>query len=169
MMVISEIVDELLKKSKVTAAPIPVDDIIVHEGINLLFRELPDDISGILDMRSAPTILVNQSHHTNRQRFSMAHELGHYMLHGQKSIHVDKRTFFRDTRSSHGLEPEEIDANRFAAALLAPKTLVLKEIESVVDWIDSDKDVLSELARKFEISTTAMGFRLQNLSIIFSE
>jgi ABC-type sulfate transport system permease component len=41
--------------------------------------------------------------------------------------------------------------------------MVQKELEQFTDWLDSDLDVLTSLADTFKVSTTAMGYRLQNL------
>jgi Zn-dependent peptidase ImmA (M78 family) len=90
--------------------------------------------------------------------------LGHFQLyHVSGIIHVDKKSYYRDAKSSEGLDEIEIVANKFAAALLMPEEFVRKELEKHEDFIDLNEDIVAELARKFEVSATAMGFRIQNL------
>jgi Zn-dependent peptidase ImmA (M78 family) len=144
---------------------IPVNILVLASklGIRVFEEALPEDISGILDLRNMPIIMVNQDHVLNRQRFSIAHEIGHFLLHRPTGIHVDKKTYYRNSKSAQGLDEIEIEANRFAAELLMPADLVIREIENYSDLIDSNDDVISVLADSFKVSATAMGFRIQNL------
>ena len=82
-----------------------------------------------------PIIGVNSLHHPNRQRYTIAHELGHLELHRQlitSEVHVDKGfpVLMRDPKSATGTELHEIEANQFAAELLMPRTL----IEQALAW-----------------------------------
>ena len=69
-----------------------------------------------------PPTGVNSLHAPVRQRFTIAHELGHAVLHAREGIHLDQafRLRFRDQTSAMAIDPEEIDANSFAAELLMP-------------------------------------------------
>jgi Zn-dependent peptidase ImmA (M78 family) len=65
---------------------------------------------------------VNNNHHRNRQRFTIAHEIAHYRLHHVGKVFNDATpVFFRDTTSAAGQSPQEIVANAFAAELLMPE------------------------------------------------
>jgi Zn-dependent peptidase ImmA (M78 family) len=167
----SEITTEvnlLLKKYKLKEIPIKIKILARHLGIKIFKESLPDDISGILDLRGIPVIiLVNNNHRLYRQRFSIAHEIGHFCLHKPSGIHVDKQTFFRNSKSSEGLDEIEIEANKFAAELLMPTDSLINELDQFVDLIDSNDDIILKLSRKFKVSTTAMSFRLQNLGYHF--
>jgi Zn-dependent peptidase ImmA (M78 family) len=156
---------ELLKKSGCMSLPVKVDKVADYLGVKIYPVKLPDDgISGVLDVRSDPIILINKDHAPHRQRFSIAHELGHFQLHHVSGIiHVDKKSYYRDAKSSEGLDEIEIAANKFAAALLMPEEFVRRELEKHEDFIDLNEDIIAELAQKFEVSATAMGFRIQNL------
>ena len=159
----------LLKKFNVNEPPIDVDFIAKEIGIDLFYEYLPDDISGILNIEQnkKPIIIINSEHHKNRKRFSIAHEIGHYILHKNNGIHIDKKSFLRDNKSSQALYSIEIEANKFAAELLMPIELLKKEIENIEDIIDFEEDIISELAKKFEVSTTAMGIKFQSLGYFF--
>lgn len=154
---------DILAQYNLYSIPVNVLALASKLGIRVFEEALPEDISGILDLRNMPIIMVNQDHVRHRQRFSIAHEIGHFVLHRPRGIHVDKRTYYRNSKSAEGLDDIEIEANRFAAELLMPADLVIREIENYSDLIDSNDDVISVLADSFEVSATAMGFRIQNL------
>jgi Zn-dependent peptidase ImmA (M78 family) len=110
------------------------------------------------------TLLVNESDPPYRKRFTIAHELGHHFLHLMSDgDFVDtKIDLFRDTESTgeeSSIEQRrpEIQANQFASALLMPPELVREAFKNTHD--------LSELARIFNVSEAAMGFRLSRLGL----
>jgi Zn-dependent peptidase ImmA (M78 family) len=155
---------ELLKLSDCANPPTDVVKAANYLGARIYHVGLPDDISGVLDLRSEPIILINKDHAPHRQRFSIAHELGHLQLHHISGIiHVDKKSYYRDPKSGEGLDEVEIAANKFAAALLMPEDFVRRELEKYEDFIDINEDIVAELAEKVNVSATAMGFRIQNL------
>jgi Zn-dependent peptidase ImmA (M78 family) len=154
---------DILVRYNLYSIPVDVLALAGKLGIRVFEEALPEDISGILDLRNMPIIMVNQDHVLNRQRFSIAHEIGHFLLHRPTGIHVDKKTYYRNSKSAERLDEIEIEANRFAAELLMPTNLVIREIERYSDLIDSNDDVISVLADSFKVSATAVGFRIQNL------
>lgn len=103
-----------------------------------------------------PEIHLNEKDSRNRQRFTCAHEIGHYVKRsaagndGKLWKYVDRR----DDLASQGSDLEEIFANQFAANLLMPKDLVqrMKEERSV-----------ATLGFEFGVSSDAINFRLDNL------
>ncbi len=102
-----------------------------------------------------PLITFNQSETTVRQRFTIAHEIGHHV---NGDLDAPRDT---DRQMSAGVrDPREVAANRFAAALLMPAALVRHMIfeEKVTD--------LQRLANTFGVSTAAMEFRLKNIGIL---
>jgi len=133
--------------------------------------ELEDSISGFLAIKdSVAQIGYNQHHGKNRQRFTIAHEIGHYVLHAQSDpIFIDKNEaksfayLYRDGNSSSGENFKEREANNFAAALLMPRKLLLEEI------LKKGQDMgipalVEELAQSFEVSSQAMSIRLSHLN-----
>lgn len=162
----NKLIEEILSSAAVKGPPVPIETIIETNNISLHKEYLPDDISGILDTRGKPMIVINRAHHPNRQRFSMAHEFAHFKLHKGKQIHVDKQTFYRNSKSSEGLYITDIEANQFAAELLMPEYLIRERIDSTIDWIDVDDDILVQLSEDFKVSTMAMSIRLQRLELI---
>lgn len=162
---------EILKKLKIDKAPVPVERIAKHLGATLQFEPFDgkDDVSGMLFRDAERTVIgINSKHVRTRQRFSIAHELGHLQLHKGK-MYVDARVNFRDAVSGLAIDQEEIEANAFAAALLMPQTLVLNEIRKAIKKRESHDVpvIVDELARAFDVSKQAMEIRLKNLGLIF--
>jgi Zn-dependent peptidase ImmA (M78 family) len=104
-----------------------------------------------------------------RQRFTIAHEIGHYVMHVKNSTHsrlfIDRYVAFRDDESSAGNDWQEVEANAFGAALLMPALLVREEIKKRKLDLD-DEDDLSTLAKQFHVSPSAMSYRLVNLGLL---
>lgn len=163
---IAELVDRLLDKNGVTAPSVPVEKIAKSEGIIVTKKRLDDDTAGFL-LRSGGMkfIGVNQSQASTRQRFTIAHELGHALLHDGDELHVDKnfRINFRDVVSTLATDVEEIESNTFAAWLLMPSKFLIRQITSEHLDID-DGDEVAKLAGKYQVSPQAMTYRLANLA-----
>ncbi len=163
---------EYMLDHKLEGTKIPIEDIAEKQcGICVVREDLPDEISAVLSVDEdlqAPTILVNENHHPKRQRFSIAHEVGHYVLHKTKGTHIDndKKTFFRDADSQKAIYPIEIEANRFAAEMLMPTAMVKRELEKYEGKLldaEDDDDPIANLADAFQVSSLAMSLKLQNL------
>ncbi|GAA3797014.1 ImmA/IrrE family metallo-endopeptidase [Streptomyces phyllanthi] len=147
----------------------PVDPRLLAEKLNVLVvhQEMKDDVSGMLLRREEQQVIgVNQNHAPKRQRFTVAHELGHLLLHRGRPLILDAQTRvnLRNTVSSMATDREEIEANRFAAALLAPETMVRREVKRL--RFHTVEDLVEQLAERFDMSQTAMNYRLMNLGII---
>lgn len=159
-------VRQLLARHAVDNAPVDIYRIIKAEGVSLAFEEMEDDHSGVLLVENGvAAIAVNSTHHPHRQRFSAAHELGHYILHsrGRDRLFVDK-AYRRSRESSSGTDTDEIEANRFAAALLMPDSLIRRYTgNNPITDLD-----IGKLALKFQVSEQAMTLRLVNLGLIES-
>ncbi len=155
---------ELLARFNVTSLPVPLERITRALGVKIQYSAFEGDLSGMAFVTdNTPIAGVNALHHPHRQRFTLAHELGHIQLHRDvltAQVHVDKGILRRDAMSSAGIEPLEIEANAFAAELLMPQALLDAEIAGrQVDL--EDNDFVRALARRFKVSEAAMRFRLQ--------
>ena len=108
------------------------------------------------------------TNHPRRQRFTIAHELGHWFLHPGRPYTVDStiRVNRRDDLSSLATDREEIEANAFAASILMPEDLV-QAAAQIVGSIGARtaKEAIVRLANRFEVSEDAMSFRLHNLGL----
>lgn len=158
----------LLASLAIKSTPIPVEKIAKALGAQVRFAPLDAELSGMVYIKEGiPIIGVNSLHHPNRQRFTIAHELGHLELHREMittSIHVDKAfpALMRDSKSATGTEQIEIDANKFAAELLMPSKLFDEAMAGMQFDIDDDKPI-EELAKKFRVSRQAIEFRIRSL------
>jgi len=161
--------NKILREYGITSAPVPVDAIARHMGVDVRFSALDDELSGMIFIKDGRAIIgVNRLHHPNRQRFTIAHELGHFVMHKPlitNEVHVDKqfKVLMRDSSAGAGSQREEVEANQFAAALLMPEALVLKGIAEHTFDID-DANPLAELAKQFKVSRQTMEYRVRNLA-----
>src|SRR5690348_3700946 len=80
----------LIAKYGVTRPPVPVDEIARMLGAEVRYSPGNDNVSGAL-VRSPQGIVigVNSAQHFHRQRFTIAHELAHFLLHDGIQLHVD--------------------------------------------------------------------------------
>jgi Zn-dependent peptidase ImmA (M78 family) len=156
---------ELLREGRVTAAPVPVERLATVANAEIKYEPFAGAMSGMVYRRDegGAIIGVNSMHPTTRKRFTIAHELGHLILHGDE-LHIDERFpfAFRDEVSSLAVDPAEIEANQFAAELLMPEAWLIAEIRGQHLDIESE-DVIEALAKKFGVSVQSMMHRLSNL------
>ena len=168
---------------KADALSVPVDAVKVAKSLKVSVHQetLEEEVSGVLLIKGPERhILVNRAHHPNRQRFSIAHELGHLVLHHKEK---DGDRLFVDTHiklyqrvgapsdkaysepGSATTPNEERQANEFASSLLMPASL-LEQAARERDLRD-ELDV-SALATMFAVSEQAMAIRLQQLQVVNS-
>lgn len=158
--------DSLLKQSwwedEENSQPLPVDPRRLAKSLGIRVQEDwldPDESGRIVIPKSGPVVItLNQFDHPNRQRFTCAHELGHYIQRRQDGR--DKtRSFvdYRNTLAGLGVDRDEIYANQFAAALLMPASAVEHAYQ-----VGSDTALL---AARFGTSSQAFELRLRNLGL----
>lgn len=122
-------------------------------GIKVFTLKEREDFSGMIKKEDDKTfsIYVNESHSDERQRFTIAHEIGHYALHRDKiGDGIVDDALYRSGLQSF----DETEANKFAANLLMPFHLIFKAMDE-----HKTKDAKS-LAKKFRVSEVAMSVRL---------
>lgn len=133
--------------------PIDVRAIAKQLGLSVRVEPMEEQKSGYLKrFEDGWVIGVNSLHHPRRQKFTLAHELGHYILHRKTVGEVEDTTLFRaDGYGEYGIERE---ANLFAAQLLMPSD----EFKKVVD-IKERK--INDIAEYFGVSALAVKVRAQ--------
>jgi len=146
--------------------PVPVDDIAHALDITEVRREALDGMEGMLltdRARSTGAILVNTARGLRRARFSIAHELGHFLLerHVLSSgvgfgCTADDMNERRVGAQNHW---QETEANTFAINLLAPSYKLVPALAN-----DPDLDALRVLARDLDISMEALVRRYVSLA-----
>ena len=140
-------------------APVKVSSVAKALGLIVRASTLPAGISG--EIRPDPDrpgnyiIRVNRHDSAPRQRFTVAHEIGHYLLHkDQIARGIQDDALYRSTLS----DQREAEANRMAADILMPADLVEDAIARA--RILGVEDVTPYLAAQFEVSEAAMKIRL---------
>lgn len=136
--------------------PIDVHVIARDLGVGVFARPLPDLLSAMIIRHGDNAVVaVNAYHPPVRQRFSIAHELGHFVMdeESQYFVEFDPQS---DGDPPHYDWSKERRANIFAAELLMPADRVKA---------DAGASSLSRLARRYDVSQAAMGFRVTNLRV----
>jgi Zn-dependent peptidase ImmA (M78 family)/DNA-binding XRE family transcriptional regulator len=131
--------------------PIPVlTDMLEERGIKVFQSQaINDRFDGMAaTVDGIPVIVVGRGWPGDRQRFTLAHELGHLVLHG---------------RLADGLE-EELAANRFAGAFLAPEGEVRKELGEKRSWLEPGE--LAVLKKSYGLSMQGWMHRAKDLGIL---
>ncbi len=146
--------NELIEAARVKGPPVDVGAVAELCGVLVLSRKLPEPLSGmILELEHGAVIGVNAIHAQVRQRFSIGHELGHHLLRHADRFHIDI-----DDGAPLGQDyASERAANEFSAELLMPRRFVAPAFDHHPNP--------SLLARKFDVSELAMGYRLVNLGL----
>lgn len=137
--------------------PVDVGAIARDLGVKVDRMSLGGAVAGTLtrDSRrggwSGFLCLINSDDHPRRQRFTLAHELAHFILHRD----LIDTSLVDDTMYRGGLsDPMERQANKLAADILMPVWLIRGH------WDSGNRDPM-ELARLFEVSPKAMEIRLK--------
>jgi Zn-dependent peptidase ImmA (M78 family) len=166
--------NELLHELKITKPPVPVKEMISKMGLSVISYDLSDDVSGILVIENDKgTIGFNPKNSKVRQRFTLAHELGHFLFHKQSKseVFIDKDFIvkYRSQKVYTDLEiRHEQEANVFAAALLMPKEMLKAELDKK-DYDDlPETEFITAMAKIFDVSIQAMTYRIANANLFFN-
>ena len=151
--------------------PIDVSALAESHRIRLSPEPLPADVSGLLlrgEGRST-TIAVNVAHPKNRQRFTIAHELGHYRLH--RGVFVNSTLAVNLRAERHAASwGQEAEANAFAAELLMPRDKVIESVRNYMQHhqIKDAEPLVNLVAQAFFVSRQAAQIRLATLGVVQS-
>lgn len=165
---IEEKTENILRKLNMQEAPISPIKCAKKLGVDVNSIDMDDNISGLFVIKNGKAFIrYNKNQKNNkRNRFTIAHELGHYVLHKHFQLIIDKdrqeKVMYRDNNSSSGDMHREREANAFAASLLMPKFILEEEIEK----IPKDVNIIPFLANKFKVSEQAMSIRLSNMGLL---
>lgn len=150
--------------------PIDIERIVREYSIDIQKRPIEDGVSGMLVIKNDKAVIgVNANNHENRQRFTIAHELGHYLLHRDSSnIFVDSHAiFYRDDKREEGVYLQEIEANIFAAAILMPENILRSLIDKEI-FDPFDDEAIHSLASRFKVSSQALTIRMTKLRLLLT-
>ena len=162
---------KILDKLKLTE--IPIDPSVIAKKLGARVEKDFDfdrmDESGRIEKIDGEYVIwINPIDAPVRQRFTLAHELGHLELH----LKTGKVERFEDTpvtlyRIDKESNPQEWEANRFAAELLMPSDKVKEVFEELNEYpLYEEYEVIESMAKKFEVSQAAMRIRLMQINLI---
>ncbi len=161
--------------------PVPLEAVAAAHDIVNIRREPLSNIEGALvmtDNRHSGAILVNADGHPRRQRFTIAHELGHYLNLWHRQTAKDGFWCSRSNMEAAGFDRrmasdrntlQEMQANRFAIALLIPDRFLLPKLTPCLDI-----QHVREIANLFECSLEATIRRIvaltsEPVAVVFSK
>jgi Zn-dependent peptidase ImmA (M78 family) len=144
---------KLLADIGINTPPILIRDVINYikkqRDLSIYPWAFGDDTDGIqVSKGDAVAIGYNESQHPHRQRFTVAHEVGHLLL-----GHTEKN-FVLDLKSK---KPEEVEANQFAAELLMPLDMVKKDVQNRI--------AAKDMASKYNVSEEALWWKLYECNL----
>lgn len=108
--------------------PIDVFAVLQNLGVPVMIRPL-EGLLGAFIKEPAPGVLITSLRPFSVQRFTAAHELGHFVL-GHAFSADDEGVLRRSPFSSTQMELQEIEANAFAASFLMPRWLMMRVTEA---------------------------------------
>jgi Zn-dependent peptidase ImmA (M78 family) len=160
--------DEVLSRAGYLRPPVPIHDILLDYGLQVHTQALEANVSGFLVRKDTGAFVgVNALHHRNRQRFTLAHELGHFVLHkDEPTVFVDDALIhFRGENVTQPSDIFEMEANAFAGALLMPEKMLRQDLAG--RYIDAlDESAVRTLARRYEVSPQALTLRLMRIGLL---
>jgi predicted transcriptional regulator len=163
--------EKLVASLGIQAAPVDVEQVASALRLRVVHEDLGEDVSGLLVSRGRSAgIAVKRGDAPVRRRFTIAHEIGHFVLghHIQRNemVHADQhhQVIYRSQSASQGLDPLEVQANQFAASLLMPAKIIREEVASLRKPLQ-EADVKA-LAQRFRVSEQAMTIRLTTLNLV---
>lgn len=162
-------VDAILMEYKLDEFPIDIEKLAKELEIKIIREDFEDNIAGLLYCKKGKKYIgLNSNHHLNRQRFTVAHEIGHYVLHHPKDDDIildTKASIFYRTKDISREQKKEIEANRFAATILMPEELLKNYMKD--EHININDDIaLWKFSNNIKVSEQTLTYRLLNLGII---
>ena len=85
---------KILQEFSPMKGAVPIEEIAKKYGIQINHLSLSNEVSGAMKRKSksgCPVIIVNDNDTDERKRFTIAHELGHFLLHSLSPQHIDKQ------------------------------------------------------------------------------
>ena len=168
----------LLEEFNLLSAPIKIEELAKKLNLNVEYKLLETEISGKIvyePVEDNVSITINKKDISGRKRFSLAHEIGHYIydIDFDKSIEIkDSQTHFRNNT----INPIEKRANKFAEKLLMPRKLFLAEVKNIQkekfpefgNKLGTERiyEIVKNLSEKFEVTKPAVIVRLYSLKKI---
>lgn len=155
--------------------PVPLEEIAKELGYKVKYfvpsSEETKNVSGYVDYRNS-IIGINSEDVYKRQRFTLAHEIGH-VLNGDAENNGDMDVDYRSNMIDNSKNSKEIKANKVAAELLMPETKFIPLFSALRidlsikfgEWY-SVSEVFWEMSKFFQVSQEAVEYRAKQLQLI---
>ncbi len=165
---------EFCNDNGIDSYPVEIIKICNNYGLKVFEEYLPRDVSGLIVVddkiwqkyETNQFILVNLADSAVRRRFTIAHELAHYILHRNGN----KLYAHRDSDVEGVIKSSiEREANFFAANVLMPEKLIEEKVEDVKQGVGDKVPnfvLVKEISDYFAVSESAAEVRLKQLDII---
>lgn len=141
--------EKVLRENYVLEVPVPIGEVCERYGLTVLLANTnQQENSGVLDFEGK-LIYINKLDSNFRQRFTVAHELGHFLMHkelGKK--HIERKSPIAGEKPWY-----EKEADAFAAHLLVP-----------LEFLKQDCCLpLSDISQKYKVSFDVIGYQMNRL------
>lgn len=152
--------EEILRENHISEPPVPVVELIQNYGYEVKEVELPFNVAGFVDPKKR-VVYVNAFDSDTRKAFTVAHELGHIVLHSE-ALEKDPNigVLLRQPLGRRTEDELEQEANCFAANLLVPYEM-FEEKRETYGRLATTK-ILGNL---FGVSPEVIRYRLHDLEI----
>ncbi len=139
--------------------PVKLGAIAKRLGVKVLLSTLPRGTSGQIGQENGDFVIrINRHEAKHRQRFTLAHELAHYLLH--RNLVVAEGGWSENVLLRSGQPANvEYEANRLASDLVIPSAQLAEATAEYSGPMTTE--VIDDLARRFGVSTAAMEIKLQ--------
>lgn len=148
---VCEVVEKILDNNLISEPPVNAQKIAEDSGIEVVFADFPEqlrDVCGFLDFKNKIIYVSNQDA-PYRQNFTIAHELGHWFMHGNRVNEYQVLTRRPIGGEKSSLEKE---ANLFAASLLVPSDMLLRcRLNNMSNF---------DIAKKFKVTKAVIDLRI---------
>lgn len=139
--------------------PVKLGAIAHSLGVKVLLSTLPRGTSGQIGQEGGEFVIrINRHESKHRQRFTLAHELAHYLLHKDR---IEAEGGWSENILLRSGQPDniEFEANRLASDLVMPSALIAEATKEYIGPMTSE--VIEDLSLRFGVSTAAMEIKLQ--------
>ncbi len=165
---------ELLYSKFETHGKVPIVDIVNALGFKIYTQDLPENVGGYIAIGDKAIdktghdkiIVVNNNSKYNRQRFTLAHELGHYLLDPNAR---DGAAFYDAFEDDENNSEMELMINRFAAELLIPAPCFVERYKRKSMHKLSKYEQYKDLAEFFSVPITSVERRFNEVDLNINE
>lgn len=147
---------QVLDELGITEPPIDVEAVALELGLKVNYVLRSGRFEGRL-LRERMVIEVNKRHHRHKQRFTISHEIGHFIL-----KHSPVFGAFDDRGIDDPSKVNERQANAFASGLLMPEAAVRAHWAKV----ERVEKPIEKMAEAFDVSAEAMYYQLEGLDLL---